>query len=166
MNPMQEIRIEKVTLNMGCAGDKVKIEKAQKFLEKIIDQKSYVTSSKKRTTFGSTKGKPIGVKVTLRKEKAKIFLKDAFEAIDKKMKIKQVNNGNFSFGIKESIDIPNVKYDSEIGIVGLDVCVTLERPGFCVKKRGIKQAKIGKNHLISKEQTVNWIKNWGVSIDG
>jgi len=165
MNPMQEIKIEKVTLNMGCAGDKIKIKKAQKFLEKITDQKSYVTSSRKRTTFGATKGKPTGVKVTLRKEKAEKFLKDAFEAVDKKMKVKQINSDNFSFGIKESIDMPNVKYDPDVGIVGLDVCVTLERPGFRVKRRSNKQTKIGKNHLILKDQTINWIKNYGVSID-
>ncbi len=166
MNPMQEIRIEKVTLNMGCAGDKIKIQKSQKFLEKLTNQKPYVTLTKKRTTFGSTKGKAMGVKVTLRKERAENFLKDGFESIDKKIKSSQVNDGNFSFGIKESIDMPNVKYDSDIGIVGLDVCVTLERPGFRIKRRGIKQAKIGKKHLISKEQTIDWIKNHGVSIDG
>ena len=166
MNPMQEIKIEKVTLNMGCAGDKIKIQKSQKFLEKLTGQKSYVTLTKKRTTFGAIKGKDMGVKVTLRKEKAENFLKNAFEGIDKKIKSSQVNDGNFSFGIKESIDMPNVKYDPDIGIVGLDVCVTLERPGFRVKKRTVKQAKIGKKHLISKEQTIDWIKNRGVFVDG
>ena len=143
MNPMQEIRIEKVTLNMGCGADPKKIEKAQKFLAKITDQKPYVTLAKKRSTFGPTKGRPMGAKVTLRKEKAKNFLKDALEAVDNKIKLTQINGGNFSFGIKESIDLPNVKYDPEIGIVGLDVCVTLEKPGFRVKKRSLKQAKIG-----------------------
>ena len=164
---MQEIRIEKVTLNMGCAGDKKKIEIAQKFLEKITGQKPYVTLTHKRTTFGSAKGKPMGVKVTLRKDRAKNFLKDALESIDKKISPSKVNDGNFSFGIKESIDLPNVKYDPDIGIVGLDVCVTLERPGFRVKRRGIKQAKVGKKHLITKQETIDWLKkNFEVDIIG
>lgn len=166
MNPMEQIKIEKLTLNMGCAGDTKKIEKAQKFLEKIAGQKTYVTLSKRRSTFGPTKGKPIGVKVTLRKKKAYDLLKDVLEAVDKKIKLKQIGNGIFSFGIKESIDIPTVKYDPEIGIVGLDVCVTLERPGFRVKRRSIKRSKIGKKHLINKEQTIEWLKNNGVEISG
>ena len=163
---MTEIRIEKVTLNMGCAGDKNKIEKAQKFLEKITGQKPVVTNTHKRTTFGSAKGRPMGVKVTLRREKAKKTLQDTLEAVDKKLKSSQINDGNFSFGVKESIDLPNVKYDPDIGIVGLDVCVTLERPGFRVKKRAVKTAKIGKKHLITKDQTINWIKTMGVEVLG
>ena len=151
---------------MGCGGDKLKIEKAQKFLEKIVDQKPVVTLTHKRTTFGTAKRKPMGVMVTLRKEKAKKILKDTFEAVDKKLKTKQINDGNFSFGVKESIDLPNIKYDPDIGIVGLDVCVTLERPGFRVKRRTVKQAKIGKKHLITKEQTIEWLKEWGVAVDG
>jgi len=166
MNPMQEIRIEKVILNMGCAGDKKKIERAQKFLEKLANQKPIVTLTHKRTTFGATKGKPMGVKVTLRKEKAKKVLNDTFEALDKKIKSKQINDGNFSFGVKESIDLPNIKYDPDIGIVGLDVCVTLERPGFRVKKRAVRKAKIGKKHLITKGQTIDWIKKMGVEVIG
>lgn len=151
---------------MGCGADAKKIEKAEKFLTKITNQKTFVTLSKKRSTFGPTKGVPIGVKVTLRKEKAKNFLKDALEAVDKTLKTNQINDGNFSFGIKESIDLPNVKYDPDIGIVGFDVCVTLERPGFRVKKRVVKQAKIGKKHLITKGETIEWLKNLGVEVSG
>ena len=150
---------------MGCGAEPKKIEKAQKFLEKITDQKPFITHTRKRTTFGAAKGKPIGVKVTLRKEKAKKILKDTLEAVDNKLKTKQINDGYFAFGVKESIDLPNVKYDPDIGIVGLDVCVTLERPGFRVKKRGVKKAKIGKKHLITKEQTIEWLKEWGVTVD-
>jgi len=163
---MQEIRIEKLDLNMGCAGDNKKIEIAQKFLEKITGQKSLVTLTKKRTTFGAAKGRPMGVKVTLRKKKAENLLKDLFEAVDNKVKSNQVGGGIFSFGVKESIDLPNVKYDPEIGIVGFDVSIALERPGFRVKRRSIKNAKIGKKHLITKEQTIEWLKKFGVEVVG
>lgn len=151
---------------MGCGGDKKKIEKSQKFLSTITNQEPIVTTTYKRTTFGSAKGKPMGVKVTLRNERAKNLLKDTFEALDKKIKKRQINAGNFSFGVKESIDLPNVKYDPDIGIVGFDVCVTLERPGFRVKRRRKKPSKVGKKHLITKEQTIEWIEKQGVEVVG
>ena len=72
-----------------------------------------------------------------------------------------------SIGLKEYIDLPNVNYDPDIGIVGMDVSVTLERPGFRVKKRRIKKSKIGKKHLISKGETIEWLKKkFGVRIIG
>ena len=151
---------------MGCGGDKIKIQKSEKFLSKFSGQKPVVTLTHKRTKFGSAKGKPIGVMATLRREKAKKALGDALEGIDKKLKEKQINPGSFSFGVKESIDLPNVKYDPDIGIVGFDVCVTLERPGFRVKKRVVKKSKVGKKHLITKEQTIEWLKNMGVEVVG
>ncbi len=166
-NPMREIRIEKVTLNMGCAGDKNKIERAKKLLEKISNQKPIVTRTMKRTSFGMARKKPIGVKVTLRKEKAEKFLKDVLSAVDNELKESQINDDNFSIGIKEYIDLPNLEYDPDVGIVGMDVSVTLERPGFKVKRRKIKRSKIGKKHLISKSETIEWLKkNFGVKISG
>ena len=77
-NPMREIRIEKVTLNMGCGEDKDKLKRAEKLLQMIAGQKPVITKTKKRTTFGMPRKKAIGVKVTLRKEKAVKLLKDVF----------------------------------------------------------------------------------------
>jgi len=126
-----------------------------------------ITRTKRRTTFGMARKKPIGVKVTLRGEKAEKFLRDALKAVNNELKESQINPGNFSFGIKEYIDLPNVKYDPEIGILGMDVCVTLERPGYRVKRRKIKRAKIGKKHLITKDETIEWLKEkFGVKIVG
>jgi len=165
-NPMREIRVEKVTLNIGCGSDQDKLKRAEKLLQTITEQKPVLTRTRKRTTFGMAKHKPIGVKVTLRKEKAVKFLEGALVAVDKELNEKQINEGNFSIGIKEYIDLPNVNYDPEVGIMGMDVCVSLERPGFRVKRR-IKESKIGKNHLISKQETIEWLKNnFGVKIVG
>lgn len=157
-NPMREIRIEKVTLNMGCGDDKDKLKRAEKLLQMISGQKPIITRTRKRTTFGMPQKKPIGVKVTLRKERAEKFLKDVLLAVDNELKEKQINPGNFSIGIKEYIDLPNVEYDPDVGILGLDVSVTLERPGFRVKRRHIRKTNIGKKHIISKEETIDWLK--------
>ncbi len=165
-NPMKNIRIEKVTLNIGCAADLQKIERAKKLLEYLTVKKAVVTKSKRRSTFGVTKGKPVGVKVTLRKKDAVEFLKKALEAIDKKIEVSKFDeNGNFSFGIKEYIEIPGVKYLHEIGMLGLDVDVTLERPGFRIRRRRIQKRKIPKSHRISKEEAIEWVKkNLGVEV--
>ena len=164
-NPMREIRIEKVTLNIGCGTDKNKLERSKKLLEMLSGQKVLTTLSRKRSTFGVARRKPIGVKVTLRKEKTIKFLRNVLSAVDNELKESQINDGNFSIGIKEYIDLPDVQYDPEVGIIGLDISVTLERPGFRVMKRKIKKSRIGKKHKISKVETMDWLKkNFGVKI--
>jgi len=160
MNPMQEIKIEKVTLNVGCGDDKEKIERAKKLLEYLTERKPLVTKSKRRSTFGVVKGKSIGVMVTLRGTKALEFLKKALETTEKKLKFSQFDDeGNFSIGIREYIEIPGVKYQYDVGVLGLDVAVTLERAGFRIKRRRIQQRKIPAKHRINKEDAMNWVKN-------
>ncbi|MDT7858450.1 MAG: 50S ribosomal protein L5 [Candidatus Aenigmarchaeota archaeon] len=161
---MREIRIEKVTINVGCGGDLDKIERAKKLLELLTNQKPVITVSKKRSTFGIAKGKPVGVKVTLRKKKAEEFLKKVLEAKKNTISSKQISDGNFSIGVAEYIELPGVKYNHEIGNLGFDVCVTLERPGYRVKRRKVKKANIGKKHIINKEDVIQWLKERGVNV--
>lgn len=165
-NPMRTIRIEKVTLNIGCGTDEAKLEKARKLLEYLTGRKPLITKSKRRSTFGVAKAKPIGVKVTLRKEKTVEFLKRTLAAVENRLKVSQFDSeGNFSFGIKEYIDIPNAKYRHDIGMMGLDVSVTLERPGFRIKRRRIRKRKIPTKHKINKNEVMGWVKNnFGVEI--
>jgi len=165
-NPMREIRIEKVTLNIGCGSDREKLERAQKLMEKLTGRKVVITKTRKRTTFGMARNRPIGVKVTLRGKEAEEFLKKVFEAVGNQIKASQFDEfGNFSIGIKEYIDIPGTKYDPSIGLLGMDVCVTLERPGYRVKKRKLKKSKIGKKHIVTKEEAIEWLKQkFGVNV--
>ena len=164
-NPMRQIRIEKVTLNIGCGDDKQKIEKAQKLLEKITQSKPMVTKARKRSTFNIPKGKPLGVKVTLRKDKAEQFFNSVLKAFDK-VNANQIDmDGNINFGVKEYIDLPSVKYSPEIGMFGMDVAVTLERPGYHVKRKRVRKAIIGKKHKINKEDAINWLKQRGVVVE-
>lgn len=165
-NPMRQIRIEKVTLNIGCGDDKQKIERAQKLLEKITEGRPVITKSKRRSTFGIAKGSPLGVKITLRNNKAEQFFNSVLKSVDNLVKTSQIDNsGNISFGIKEYIDLPNVRYSPEIGMVGMDAAVTLERPGYHVKRRRVRKAIIGKTHKINKEDTINWLKQRGVIVE-
>jgi large subunit ribosomal protein L5 len=161
---MREIRIEKVTVNVGCGGDPDKIERAKKLLERLTGQKPVVTLSKKRSTFGIARGKPVGVKVTLRKKKAEEFLQKVLQAKKNMINASQISNGTFSIGIAEYIELPGVKYQHEIGTLGFDVCVTLERPGYRVKRRKVRKAKIGKKHIINREDVIEWLKGRGINV--
>jgi len=166
MNPTREIKIEKVTLNIGCGDDSEKVERAVKLLELLTDRKPMVTKSKRRSTFDVAKGKPIGAMVTLRGKKAEEFLRLALQAVENKIKTSQFDaEGNFSFGIAEYIDIPGVKYQYAVGILGLDVVVTLERAGYRIKRRRIWRRKIPSKHKIKKEEATNWLnEKFGVEI--
>ena len=64
-----------------------------------------------------------------------------------------------AFGIHEYIDIEGIKYDPKIGIIGLEVCITLERPGFRIKRRSIATKKIPSRHKIAKEDAIEFMKN-------
>lgn len=104
-------------------------------------------------------GLPIGCKVTLRRKNAIEILNRLLQAKDNKLKESQFDqNGNIAFGIEEYIDIPGVKYDPEIGIIGLEVCVTLERNGFRIKRRRIAKKMIPKKHMITKQESIDFMK--------
>src|SRR3972149_2543680 len=106
-NSMRMIKIEKITLNVGCGDDKQKIERAQKLLEMLTERKPIITKSKRRSTFGVPKGKPIGVKVTLRKKSADVFFQKLLQFSENKIKLSQIDNdGNINIGIPEYIDLP------------------------------------------------------------
>ena len=163
---MREVRLAKVTVNMGAGAETSKLEKSKKIMQTVTGKKIVVTSTQKRSTFGVPKGKPIGVKTTLRGGEAIAFLKKVLHAVENKMKASQFDaNGNFSFGIHEYINIPGIRYDPDVGILGMDVAVTLERPGFRVRKRRLRPGKIGRSHLIKKEEAMEWArKNLSVEI--
>lgn len=160
MNPMREIRIEKITLNIGVGKDQSKLDNAMALLGNIAETKPVKTFTNKRIQeWGLRPGLPIGCKVTLRKDKAKELLLRLLDAKDKRLKGSQFdNNGNMSFGIPEYIDIQSVKYDPKIGIMGLEVCVTLQRAGYRIRRRRLMKRKLSKKHKITKEEAIDFMK--------
>lgn len=169
MNPMKEIKIEKLTLNIGAGRDDKVLKKATKLLQHITGIAPVQTVTTKRlAAWGLRPGLPIGTKLTLRdEEQVKELIDRLFIAKERKIKPSWVDNhGNISFGIHEYVDIPGVKYDTEIGMLGLQVSITLARPGFRVKKRKLHKAKIGKKHSISKEDAMDFVsKEYKVTVE-
>lgn len=166
--PMLRPRIAKVTVNICVGAATERLTKAMKVIEELTGQKP-VPRRAKRTIkdFGIRKGENIAAKVTLRGEKAIEFLKKAFEAIGFKLKASSFDEfGNVSFGIKEHILIPGAKYDPEIGIFGMDVAITFERPGFRVmRRRRCRKQSIPRRHRVTKEEAMVYLhKVFGVDI--
>jgi large subunit ribosomal protein L5 len=158
-NPMREVRLAKVVVHIGVGKSGEMLEKARKVLQEITGQKP-CTRQAKRTVkeFGISEGEPIACMTTLRGERAASFLKRGLEAVSNTLKRSSFDeNGNFAFGIKEHIEIPGTKYVPELGIFGMDVIGTLERPGFRIKRRRIRPAAVGKSHRVSKDDAVNFM---------
>jgi len=159
-NPMLKPRIEKVVVNCSVGKSGEPLDRAMKILQELTGQKPYVRRAKKTIRdFGIRRKEPIACVVTLRGEKAKEFLIRALQAVDNRISKSSFDeHGNFSFGIKEHIDIPGIKYSPELGIIGMDVSVVLERPGYRVKRRRRAKSKIGTEHLLSPDEAISFIR--------
>ncbi len=158
-NPLRTIRIEKVTINIATGKSGEPLEKAKKVLNQLTNRTPATKKAKKAIKdFGVRKGEPIAAVVTLRGEDAGEFLKRALEAVSNKVGESNFDDyGNLSFGVKEHIEIPGTKYVPELGIFGMTVHVTLGRPGFRIRRRSIRPAKIGHNHYVSRVEAVQFM---------
>ncbi len=165
-NPMREILLNKVVINIGVGESGERHQRAYKMLEDLVGQKPAITQAKKTIkNFGIRKGETIGLKVTLRGDKAMKFLKDALTVKEMRLSRRSIGEGVFSFGIAEHIDLPGVEYDPDIGIFGMDVNVSLKRRGYRVSKRKKCRSKIGKKHRITKDETIEWLRSLGVVVE-
>lgn len=160
LNPMQAVRLEKVTLNIGAGSGGEPLDKAKALFQRITQRTPAVTKARVRNpTFNIRKGDAIGAKVTLRGKAAAEFLKRALDAVDFTLPEKSFDaHGNLSFGVKEYIDLPGIKYDPALGMMGFDVCVTLAKPGKRVEERRIAKSKVGKKQLVAKEEAMDFMQ--------
>ena len=164
--PMREPYIAKVVVDM-CTGGGEALTKAATILEALSGQTP--TQSRARQTvrdFGIRRREPIAVRVTLRQKKAHEFLVKALEAKENILLIKNWDlDGNFAFGIAEHINIPDVKYDPQLGIQGMNITVCVERPGFRVKRRKRKRTKVPYRHRLTPDESMVFVKNkFGIEI--
>ena len=159
MNPMKQIGIEKLTLNIGAGKDAKLLEKGIKVIKGITGITPVKTITQKRIPgWGLRPGLPIGCKITLRGSDVEKLVPRLLAAKENTLSPKNFDNaGNISFGVPEYIDIEGAEYDPEIGIIGLQVCITLARPGYRVKYRRIRPAKI-KHQRVKKAEAVEFMK--------
>ncbi|KAF6249130.1 50S ribosomal protein L5 [Marine Group I thaumarchaeote] len=167
-SPMKKISIDKIVLNMGVGKSGDEIEIAKRALDQITGKKSCSRNAKEtQRDWGIRKGEPIGVSVTVRGEDAITLLKRLLDAKGDIVKGKSFDNfGNYSFGINEHIDIPGVKYEPQIGILGLGISIALTRPGYGIRKRSKHKASVGKSHIITSQEAKDYlVKEFGVTIE-
>ena len=131
-NDLEIPKLEKVVINMGvgeAVKDSKKIEAAANELAAITGQKPIITKSKKaNASFKLREGMPIGVKVTLRKNKMYEFV-DRFVniALPRVRDFRGVNlksfdgNGNYALGLKEQYVFPEIEYDNVDSVRGMDI---------------------------------------------
>ena len=166
-SPMKKITLDKVVLNMGIGKSGDIIQVAKRALEQISGKKPSTRNAREtQRDWGVRKGEPIGVAVTVRGEDAVVLLKRLLEAKGNSINGKSFDNfGNFSFGINEHIDIPGVKYEPSIGILGLGISIALTRPGYGIRKRSKHKASVGKSHVITNQEAKDYlVKEFGVTI--
>lgn len=164
---MKKITVGKVVLNMGVGKSGEPIEQARRALQQIAGQKPNPRNAKAtQRDWGVHKGEPIGVAVTLRRQRAIDLIKRLFAAKGNQISASSFDNfGNLSLGIKEHIDIPGVKYDPTIGILGLNISISLQRPGFNIRVRSKHKASIGGHHRITPEEAKEFLtKEFGIQV--
>lgn len=161
-NPMLEPRISKVTVHIGVGEGGDRLQQAERVLTLLTGGNPIRTLGK--TTNRELKvreGAPIGCKVTLRDQsKMKKFLEDAFWVREKTIPAYNIDSqGNLSFGIADYTDFPEMKYDPDIGIFGMDINVVLERPGHRVSRRRRMKAKVAVPHHLTRVEGQSWFKD-------
>lgn len=154
---MREIKIEKVVLSVGGTGEY--LGKGHILLGKITGKKPCKTKATRRIpTLNVRPGLEVGTVVTIRKNPEET-LKKMLIAIDNVLKKKQISVNNFSFGVKEYLEIPGMDYIREVGIMGFDVTVVFKRSGRRVGIRKIKRGKAGQKQKISPGEIIKFMED-------
>ena len=134
-NRLEVPKLDKIVINMGvgeATQDKKKVETAAQEMELIAGQKPVITKAKKSIAqFKLREGMPIGVKVTLRRERMYEFLDRLVTvALPRVRDFRGLNpksfdgRGNYAMGLKEQIIFPEISYDRIDKVRGMDIIVT------------------------------------------
>ena len=92
-------------------------------------------------------------------------LKDSSARIGKFYPVLVDNYGNISFGIDEYVHVPGLKYNPKIPMFGFNITITLERPGYSIKRRRLEKKRLPRRHIINQSEAIEFMKKeYGVTI--
>ena len=132
---MQIPTIDKIVVNVGCGkeanGNSKVIESVVRDIAAITGQKPIVTHARKSVAnFKLREGMPVGVKVTLRRDRMWEFLDRLFNvALPRVRDFRGINGdafdgrGNYALGLKEQLIFPEISYDQIDKIRGMDIVI-------------------------------------------
>ena len=133
-NVMMTPKLEKIVINMGvgdAVNDRKAVDAAFEDLTRIAGQRPVITRAKKSIAgFKLREGMPLGVKVTLRKDRMFDFIDRLITiALPRVRDFRGLNpksfdgRGNYAMGLKEHIVFPEIDYDKVDKIRGMDIVV-------------------------------------------
>ena len=150
----------KINVSLGMAGQP--LERAKTIISALVGDGQEPTETIAKNTWrswGIRKHQPVGLTVTIRGQRGYELLMRLLHSKEYKLKERSIDrSGNFGFGIKEHIDIPGMGYDPNLGIIGMDIIVQMERVGYRVKRRSYRKNKIAKSHFITPVETKIFLK--------
>ena len=132
---MQIPTIDKIVVNVGCGkeanGNSKVIESVVRDITMITGQKPVVTHARKSVAnFKLREGMPVGVKVTLRRDRMWEFLDRLFNvALPRVRDFRGINGdafdgrGNYALGLKEQLIFPEISDDQIDKIRGMDIVI-------------------------------------------
>jgi large subunit ribosomal protein L5 len=159
-NPMRRLSIGKVVVNIAVGKSGEPLEKAKTILKSLVRTNPSERGAKTTIReFSIRQGEPIAVMATLRGAKAEEFLRRGLQAVGNRLSSSSFDeNGNFSFGLREHIELPGVRYDPELGIFGMNINVSIIRPGYRIALRKRRRSRVGASHRVKSSEAIEFMK--------
>jgi large subunit ribosomal protein L5 len=147
MNQLQKkIYLEKLVFNTLSDGAvQEDIEKYVKFFTINFNRKPAILKAKKNIkNFNIRPNRPLGRKLTLRKQERQRYLGKILARKDFKLwNYNFSQRGSLSLGIKSYVDIPGFEYNPDLGFFGLHINIQFRKPGIRIKNRLFKKRYVG-----------------------